>query len=423
MTFQTKENKRFREHYLHTKLDSGFSVTVVPKKFKSSVAMICCDFGGGDIKYEKNGEIRTLPAGTAHFLEHKIFERPDGSDAFGEFDSFGGNANAYTSFENTCYYFSCTENFFENLEILLSAVSELSVTKRSVDKERKIIAREITMYEDSPSSRLTRALNRSLYHSHPIVNPIAGTVESISEITKATLAQAFSDFYVPANMALCVCGDVDESRVLDMAKRYFGEQKGGRPKTLYGDEPRTVFRSNHTESASVATPLYAIGIKCTPYSENNLEAQRRGTAMRLAMSLMFGRASSFFCENYAKSLLNERFFAGYLQSKGSAHILVTGSGNDCDAVKDKVVAEIERRKHIGFEESQILREKKAAYAESIALYDSCEDIVSVMAPSAFLDYDEFDCIELIRDITPEEILDAVKSIDTTGFSTVIIERS
>lgn len=421
-SFSVKESNRLKEKYYFTRLESGFKITVVPKALPTAYAMVCCDFGGADIAYEIDGERFTFPAGTAHFLEHKMFENEDGSDAFLEFDRYGGNANAFTSFENTCYYFSCTDNFFENLDVLLKSVSSAHFTDASVEKEKKIIAREITMYEDLPSSDVARNLSKALYHRHPTVYPISGTIETISEITKETLFRAYRDFYVPENLSLCVCGNIDPEAVRIMAKKYFGVAKATRPKTLFPNEPTTVKEERITRNALVASALYCIGIKCPPSVDNDREAHRRATAMRLAISLMFGRASDFFCKNYEKGILNERFYAGYTQSRRSAHIIISGSGNEYDAVMNAALQEIERRKEVFFTEEQILREKKAAYAESLTLFDSGEDITASMAVCAHLNYDEYDCIEMLRDITAEEIKDALDSINTDNRAISIIQK-
>ncbi|MBR6754770.1 MAG: insulinase family protein [Clostridia bacterium] len=420
MSFNIKENKDFKEKYLYTTLDSGFSVYIIPKDLPTSYAMVCCDFGNADRKYTLDGEEFTLPSGTAHFLEHKMFENADGSDAFLEFDRFGGNANAFTSFENTCYYFSCTENFFENLEILLKSVSSVNFTDESIEKEKKIIAREIMMYEDSPTSAMMRNLYKALYHNHPIVSPISGTLETISEITKETLFKAYNDFYIPSNMSLCVCGNIDAEKVLSFAKRYFSKQTHARPKTVFDTEPKSIKAERIESCAPIATPLYSIGIKCPPFEKQNLNAQRVGTAIRIAISLMLGRSSDFYCDNYEKGIINERFYAGYTQSRNSAHIVISGSGNDFDTVKRLVIHEIEKRKALPFTEQELLREKRAAYAECISLFDNGEDIVSAMSATAFLGYDEYDCIELIRDITSDEIMSALNTIDTNNCSLSVV---
>lgn len=420
--FEIKENKRLKEKYFHTELSSGFKIIVIPKDLPNIHAAICCDFGGADIEYEKNGQKYSFPAGTAHFLEHKMFENEDGSDAFLEFDNFGGNANAFTSFENTCYYFSCTENFYENLNVLLKSVSAVHFTDASVEKEKKIIAREITMYDDAPSSNVARNLSKALYHNHPTIYPVSGTLKSISQITKETLKRAYNDFYIPKNLTLCVCGNADPKRIKAEAEKYFAVGGGERPKTLFPEEPITVAQERYEASAAVASALYSIGIKCVPPAENNLKTHRRTTAMRLAISLLFGRASDFYCQNYERGLLNERFYAGYTFSRRSSHIIVSGSGSEYDAVYESVLAEIENRKKVFFTEEQILREKKAAYAVGLTLFDSGEDIAFAMADCARLGYDEFDCIEMLRDITAEEIKEALNSIDISNRAISIIQK-
>ena len=414
--FQIKENKRLREKYYFATLDSGLKITVIPKPYSNKFAFVCCDFGNADLTYEKNGEVYTLPAGTAHFLEHKMFETASGSDAFLEFDRFGGSANAFTSFENTCYYFSCTEN----LNVLLSSVSSAHFTDESVEREKSIIAREITMYEDSPAANVTRNLSKALYHTHPIIHPIAGSIDSISGITKETLFRAFNDFYVPQNMSLCVCGDIDPEQIYDAAYEYFGKSSSPRPKTLYPNEPQAVSLEKIEKTATVASDVYAIGIKCDSIDKYDLDAFRKATAMRIAISLTFGRASDFYCENYALGLLNERFYAGVTQSRDVSYIIISGSGNNPLTVMEKAKAEISARKSIFFTDEQILREKRAAFAESLTLFDSGEDLAAASASCAFLEYDEFDCIDVLSDVTSEEIKSALDSIDLTKISISIV---
>ena len=422
MSFLLKEDKSLREKYFYTTLDSGFKIIVVPKPITSIFAMLCCDFGGSDNVYEKDGVMKTLPFGTAHFLEHKMFENEDGSDAFLEFDNFGGNANAFTSYENTAYYFSCTDNFFENLEILLKSVASVHFSDESVEKEKMIIAREITMYEDSPSSNVNRNLNKALFHKHPVINPIAGTVESIGEINKEILKQAYDDFYVPSNLTLCICGDVDLDKVKSLSESFFGHKKGNRPKTIFESEPITVVSPIVESKAAIATDLYSIGIKHKPFNYNDIDDQKRATALRIAISLTFGRASDFYCKNYESGLLNERFYAGLNLSRNSAYIVVTGSGNNAKSIKDLVVSEIERRKIDFFTEEQIKREKKAAFAECLTLFDNGEDVVAAMSTTARNDFDEYDCIEILKNISSDDIKEALMSVNTENISISIVKK-
>ncbi len=420
--FKLKENKSLKEKYYFATLENGFKITVIPKDLPNKFAFVCCDFGACDIQFKENGEIKTFPAGIAHFLEHKMFETAEGSDAFLEFDNFGGNANAFTGFENTCYYFSCTENFFENLEILLSAVSGAHFTEESVEKERRIISREIVMYDDQPFSVMMHNLNKAMYKNHPARLSIAGDLESIAHINKATLLSAFNSFYVPENLSLCVCGDIDKEKVFEMAQAFFGDKEGARPETIFPNEPLQVSEKIIKDKGIVASPLYAIGFKCIPYLKNDLDAFRKATAMRIAVSLTFGRASDFYCQNYKKGLLNERFYAGYTASRKTAHMVISGSGSEHKEIQALVKAEIEYRKENFFTKEQFLREKKAAYAECITLFDSGEDLTATMASNAFLEYDEFDCIEVLKDITYDEVWEMLRSVDTENCTLSIIQK-
>lgn len=420
--FTLKESKRIKEKYYFATLDNGFKITVIPKESPTYYAMLCCDFGNADLTYENNDQTYTLPSGTAHFLEHKMFESEDGSDAFLEFDRFGGNANAFTSFENTGYYFSCTDNFYDNLAVLLKSTSSVHFSDESVEKEKKIIEREILMYEDSPSTKVLRNLNRALYYEHPTISAVSGSVESVSTINKEILFRAYEDFYTSSNLSLCVYGNVEPDEVYKTASAYFSGEKKSRPKTVFPNEPIGVKQSRIVETAVVASPLYCIGIKCEPSEVNDLASHRRATAIRLAISLIFGRASDFFCENYASGLINERFYAGYTQSVKCASVVISGSGNDYELVAQKAIAEIEKKKLGFFTDAEILREKRAAYAESLTLFDSGEDIVASMAACAHLGYDDFDGIDALCDITPDEIKNALCSINTENCAISIIQK-
>lgn len=419
--FNIKNDPGLKETYYYKTLSNGMKLTVVPKDFSTAVAVLCCDFGGEDSEYSIGDERFSLPAGTAHFLEHKMFENPDGSDAFSEFDRFGGNANAFTSYENTCYYFSCTENFFENLEILLSAVSGLYITDASVDKERKIIEREIAMYEDHPPTAVSRNLTRAMYHNSPTLMPIAGTTGSVAEIDKNALMRAYGHFYVPTNLSLCVCGRIDGELVAQAAERFF-KRRGERPKTLIKKEPRAIVSVRIEEKGIVATPLFLIGIKCPIPEHDDQAARRRAAAIRLAISLTFGRAGSFYCDNYAKGLLSERFYAGYVQNEHTAHIIVSGSTEQPEAIYEAAINELEAKRKTGFTEQELIREKRAAFAEMLTLFDSGDDLAFAMAASAFNSYDEYDCIHMISDITLDELNSALADIDLGNSALSIITK-
>ena len=199
-------------------LPSGLQLRIVPKRgFARRYAFLAVNFGAVDTAFFQNGSRRRVPDGIAHYLEHKMFDLPD-RDAMELFAEYGGSPNAFTSYGLTAYYFSCTERFEDNLRLLLHMVATPHFTAESVEKERGIIAQEIRMYEDSAQSRVGEDLFAALFRSHPIRVPIAGTVESIAEITPELLLSCYRAFYRADNMMLCVVGDVDEETVYSIAE-------------------------------------------------------------------------------------------------------------------------------------------------------------------------------------------------------------
>ena len=204
-------NKQYYEGLNETlfscKMENGLTVQIVPRPgFSRKLAYFVTDFGSIHTDFILDGETVRVPAGIAHFLEHKMFELPD-RDVSAQFAAMGANVNAFTSYDMTAYYFSCTENFRENLRLLLEFVSTPYFTEESVKREIGIIDQEIGMNADSPE-RVFENLMQAMYGRHPIRVPILGSRESIREITPQLLNQCHRAFYTPANMILCVVGNV-----------------------------------------------------------------------------------------------------------------------------------------------------------------------------------------------------------------------
>lgn len=192
------EYKNIGETVFSATLANGLRVRVVPKPgFNSFYAVLAANYGGAHRRFELDGAHVDTPAGVAHFLEHKMFDMPDGDNALNILTANGADPNAFTSSGMTAYYFQCTENFEENLRMLLRFVSTPYFTEETVSKERGIIAQEILMGEDNPGVALYYNLLRMLYAHHPIRDRVAGTVDSIAEISADTLYACHRAFYAP----------------------------------------------------------------------------------------------------------------------------------------------------------------------------------------------------------------------------------
>ena len=264
-------------------LPNGLSVLVAVKPgFRKNAAFFATRYGGADRRFKVNGEWIDTPAGVAHFLEHKMFDMPDGRNVLSDFAALGASPNAFTGTGHTAYYFTGSENFMENLRLLLTYVSTPYYTEESVAKEQGIIGQEICMGEDSPGYAGYFQLLSALYDHHPIRENIAGSVESIAQITPETLYHCHSVFYHPSNMVLCCVGDVDPEAIAAAAREILPDTPGEKPERDYG-APETLLpaRMRAEKTMSVSAPQFLLGVKL-PYPASGAARARQCPALRCA---------------------------------------------------------------------------------------------------------------------------------------------
>ncbi|MDR3551883.1 MAG: pitrilysin family protein, partial [Clostridia bacterium] len=305
MSFEVIESARLREKVYHLHHETGAEIYIEPKHgYASNYAIFGTRYGSIDNLFSLNGELIAVPEGIAHFLEHKLFESEDG-DAFQRYARTGANANAYTSFDRTCYLFSCTEHFSESLEILLDFVQKPYFTEKTVQKEQGIIGQEIGMYLDDPNWRVFFNLLGALYHDHPVRIDIAGTQQSISEITADLLYKCYHAFYNLNNMVLCVSGDLEPEAVLETADRLLIKAPPMQAKAVFKDEPSTIVTSRVEQRLSVSVPLFHIGFKESP---SQGKALARSEAINgILLEIVGGDASALYRRLYDGGIINASF--------------------------------------------------------------------------------------------------------------------
>ena len=286
------------EGYYEERLPDGLRVRVVKKPgFARKYAFLAVDFGAIDTKFTVDGKALRVPDGIAHYLEHKMFDLPD-ENAMNLFAAHGGSPNAFTSYAMTAYYFSCTEQFAENLRILMRMVYTPFFTDESVEKERGIIAQEIRMYEDSAESRVGEDLFGALFAGHPVRVPIAGSVESIGDITAEMLYACHRAFYCPSNMLLCVVGDVDADEVCALAREMAHGTQRVLPVRDYGAAETMLPVCAKTERRmEVSMPTFSVGFKCAP-PKAGMETMRREIIGDLAAEILIGESSPLYQRLY-----------------------------------------------------------------------------------------------------------------------------
>lgn len=395
---------RIGEGVIWVTLDNGLPVCIVPKKgFSRKYALFATRYGGMDMRFRLNGQWLDTPAGIAHYLEHKMFDTEDGN-ALQELAMNGAEPNAFTSNAITCYYFDSTEKFYENLEILLSFVSVPYFTDESVEKEQGIIGQEIGMIEDNPEWQVYKQLMQSLYHTSPARTPVAGSVESIREITAQTLYDCHRAFYTPANMCLVVVGDVEPQQVLDIARRVLPKDSGELIERDYGaEEPTEAARAYAEERMEVSMPSFLVGFKCPP--QHGGEEQHRFAAIgELACDVLMGESSPLYARLYSQGLINGSFGAAFDILPGAAYAYAGGDSKDPKAVAEAILAEAQRLVREGVDEDYYKRIVNANFGAALRELNSFESIAVSMAEGRFQGYDPYRFPEIYDSITAADVL-------------------
>ena len=386
-------------------LANGLTVCVVPRKgFTKRLAYFVTDYGSIHTQYSLDGKNHQAPAGVAHYLEHKMFDLPGNRDVSAEFAALGASTNAFTSYDMTAYYFSCTENFDECLRLLLEFVSTPYFTEESVEKERGIIDQEIGMNEDAPDSVVFENLVQAMYARHPIRVPILGTGETIRQITPEVLYRCHRAFYAPGNMLLCVVGDVEPEAVARIAEQQLGREAlpvGKKQKDWA--EPMTCPRPEITAKMDVAMPMFNLAFKCEPLGTGD-GAIREEMVADLAAEALFGESSELYLKLYEEGLIDSSFGGGFETIDGCAMLLCSGDSEDARAIREAILAQAEKLTREGLPEEDYLRMKRSALGRRIRGLDSFDATCFRICAYHFSDFDYFRFPEIYRQITAEEII-------------------
>jgi len=397
-----KESKLLGEKYYSIKHKSGLDIYVFPKELTTSYAMFGTDYGSVDNRFKTNAdtEFTVVPDGIAHFLEHKMFENEDGEDTFAKFARTGASANAFTSFDKTVYLFSATDNIHESLEILLDFVTHPYFTPETVQKEQGIIAQEIRMGEDNPGRALLFEMLKSLYAKNPVRLEIAGTVESIAEITADVLYKCYNTFYNLNNMALVVCGKFDIDRVIQIADKVLREQPDEGIVCEVESEPDEVARKEFRTKMQVAKPMFAIGIKNPNVTADPTERQKYATALEISNNILFGATSPLFNSLYAEGLINGSLDPWASCTDSRCYNCISGESDDPDEVYHRFI-DYTRNCEIG--EDDFERNKRLLYARYVKSFDSTEDISDMMIDSVLDGCELFDYPEILESVDLEYV--------------------
>ena len=396
--FTAFSDEKLNEKYYYLKHESGLDIYVFPKKMTLKTALLGVRFGS---VYEDgaiiDGEIKNFPSGVAHFLEHKLFSSADGVDACEELASVGADANAYTSNNKTVYMFSCTENFELALEKLIGFVYDPYFTKENVKSEKGIITQEIKMCLDSPYDVVSQNLLMALYGDCKLSNDVLGTEKSIKKISEKTLYDCYDSFYRYSNMALVICGDVDEEAVLDTVNKTLPVRAESNtpilPTLLYDNAVNMPYIE---KIMPVSQSVLEIGIKDKKPSEDVKDRLKRDVAMTILDEIIFSRAGELYNELFESGLINESYSYGYSITRDAAFHSIYAESDDPELVLNTIKSHLQKIKQTGLNERDFIRCKRVMMAEFVRDFDSVDDIANSLLNFVFEGSDAFEYREIIE---------------------------
>ena len=400
------------EEVLWHQLPNGLPIAVVPRPgFTKKLAYFVTDYGAVHTEFTLNGESYSAPAGVAHFLEHKMFDLP-GRDVMAEFAAMGANPNAFTSYDLTAYYFSCTDNFEACLKLLLEFVSTPYFTKESVDKEQGIIGQEIGMYADNPDSRVFEELVKGMYENHPISVPILGSKESIGKITPEILHACHKAFYRPGNMLLCVVGDVDPEKVCAIAKETLPAEDTCQVTTAQQwPEEMACKKALVEKQMEVAMPMFQLGFKCEA-PEKGEEAVLCEAVGDLAAEALFGESSPLYLKLYEQGLIDSSFGGGFETVDGMAMLTASGDSDDPKAVQEAILSQAEKLAKEGIDQEAFLRMKRSAMGRRLKGLDSFDSVAFRVCAYYFSGFDYFRFPEIYQKVQASQLQEFLQRVVT-----------
>lgn len=396
------------ETVFEKKLSNGLRVVILPKPdFNKTFATFTTNYGSIDnqfIPIGKQEKIR-VPDGIAHFLEHKLFEKEDG-DVFQDFSKQGASANAFTSFTRTAYLFSTTQDVNQNLITLLDFVQRPYFTDETVEKEKGIIGQEIRMYDDNPDWRAFYGVIENMYETHPVKIDIAGTEESIANITKDLLYECYETFYHPSNMLLFVIGPVDENEILHLieenqAKKFFKpEQQLTR---FFDSEREGVVQQKQIIPMAVHTPKCIVGFKENKLNRQGEELIKHEVAVNILLDLMFGQSSTNFEVLYDKGLVDSSFFYDYTEEQSFGFSVIGSNTKDPENLASTLLTMVNDYRKKKINEDEFMRMKRKHIGSVLRSMNSLEFIANEYTRYQFNGINLFNVTKVIEELQSDYI--------------------
>ena len=398
-----------KETLYFEEMPNGLKVYLLPKVgFSKTYGLFSTRFGSVDTTFVPLHEqdMIKVPDGIAHFLEHKMFEMEDG-DASEAFAKLGASTNAFTSSSRTAYLFSTTSHEKECIELLLDFVQDIYLTDENVEKEKGIINQEIGMYDDDPDWRCYFGSIQNLYQNHPVKIDIAGTVETVASIDKATLEKCYHTFYHPSQMMLFVVGHINPDEIMKLIQdnqqqKHFSKENPIQRAIV--NEPLDVAQKEAVLHMDVTMPKIIVSMKINTILTKPQERLKRELAMNLFLDIFFAKSSSLYDEWLNEELINDSFSAQFTQERDYCFLQIGGDTLYPEQLKEKILYFIEHIHEYNIRQEDFLRLKKKTMGIMISLFNSPESIANMFSRYYFEGIMIFDLIDCLNALTMDDLM-------------------
>lgn len=417
------QSKRLGEQYIEVNHKSGLKILLYPMEgYSTTYALFGTKYGSLNttFKTQNDEDFLTVPEGIAHYLEHKLFESEDGVDAFEKYAKTGACANAYTSFDKTCYLFACSDNFKQSLEILLDTVTHPYFTPENVEKERGIIGQEIQMYNDDANWRVYFNLLSALYVNHPLKIDIAGTIETIAKIDAPLLYRCYNTFYNLHNMVLTVAGNFSPEEALEVCDNMLAEAEPMEIENKVADEPNEVCQEEVVMNLPVSIPMFQVGYK----GINNGEKQNAKDQIidDILLEIIAGQTTELYSKLYKEGTINNSFGTESMAGFDYNCIIFAGESERPYDVRKAIDERINNLKANGITDEEFKRAKKAIYGKMVGILCTTESAANVMVTAYFGGFNAYELLEFVSGATKEKVFARLMdNVDTKRSSISIVK--
>ena len=407
---QIIENDKIKEKAFIKKLENGLTIIVIPKKGVQKKYIIWgVNYGSVDNQFSINGVEYRVPDGIAHYLEHKMFEQRNGKNSLDVLTALGVDANAYTTNNYTAYLFETTDKFYEALDEFMDYVQNPFYTDENVEKERGIIEQEIMMYDDYPEWVMYMNAMKLMYYNNPINIDIAGTKETISNIDKEKLYLVYNNFYVPENMAIVFCGDVDEKEIFEeLEKRIVIKANSNEVKRIVIDEPDEIAHKRKEINMDISMPIFTIAYKDKILDEK--EMVKKDLAMELLLYIIIGKSSNLYKRLYEEGLIFSEFGFDYEFARNYSHVYIQGQSEDVEKVITELKNEFDYYINQGISDNDFNRIKRKFYGDFIRSFDDVASIGNGFLNKFFKGCTLFDYIEEFESLNKEYVENVLRDV-------------